>query len=286
MSATVADVAVIGGTGFYSFLDDAERARRRDAVRRPVGAGRRRHGRRPPGRVPAAARPAPRAPAARDQLPRQRSGRCGRSASARCSRRAPSAGCATTSRPATSSSPTSSSTAPTGRVSDATSRPAPCHLPFADPYCAAAAATPSRRPTPDVTAGGTMVVIEGPRFSTRAESQHYAAQGWSLINMTGHPEAVAGPGDAAVLRRDRAGHRHGRRASRPGAGVGQEEVFALFAAEPRAAARAARRRHRRPARPGRLLVLDLGRRHRAHLRDPVLTDTPRTRSRASNTCSG
>ena len=35
-----------------------------------------------------------------------------------------------------------------------------------------------------------MVVVEGPRFSTRAESRHYAAQGWSLINMTGHPEAV------------------------------------------------------------------------------------------------
>jgi 5'-methylthioadenosine phosphorylase len=35
-----------------------------------------------------------------------------------------------------------------------------------------------------------MVVIEGPRFSTRAESRWYAAQGWSLVNMTGHPEAV------------------------------------------------------------------------------------------------
>jgi 5'-methylthioadenosine phosphorylase len=33
-------------------------------------------------------------------------------------------------------------------------------------------------------------VIEGPRFSTRAESRWYAAQGWSLVNMTGHPEAV------------------------------------------------------------------------------------------------
>ena len=30
----------------------------------------------------------------------------------------------------------------------------------------------------------------GPRFSTRAESQWYAAQGWSVVNMTGHPEAV------------------------------------------------------------------------------------------------
>ncbi len=38
--------------------------------------------------------------------------------------------------------------------------------------------------------GGTMVVIEGPRFSTRAESTWYAAQGWSVVNMTGHPEAA------------------------------------------------------------------------------------------------
>jgi 5'-methylthioadenosine phosphorylase len=34
------------------------------------------------------------------------------------------------------------------------------------------------------------VVIEGPRFSTRAESRWYAAQGWTLIGMTAHPEAV------------------------------------------------------------------------------------------------
>ena len=63
------------------------------------------------------------------------------------------------------------------------------HLPFADPYCdrlsgAVAGADPR------VIVGGTMVVIEGPRFSTRAESRSYAAQGWSLVNMTGHPEAV------------------------------------------------------------------------------------------------
>ena len=35
-----------------------------------------------------------------------------------------------------------------------------------------------------------MVVIEGPRFSTRAESQWYARQGFTLVNMTGYPEAV------------------------------------------------------------------------------------------------
>jgi 5'-methylthioadenosine phosphorylase len=67
------------------------------------------------------------------------------------------------------------------------------HVGFADPYCpdgrhaVMAAATDAGNPAVD---GGTMVVVEGPRFSTRAESRWYAAQGWSLVNMTGHPEAV------------------------------------------------------------------------------------------------
>lgn len=36
---------------------------------------------------------------------------------------------------------------------------------------------------------GTMVVIQGPRFSTRAESKWFSSMGWSVINMTGYPEA-------------------------------------------------------------------------------------------------
>jgi len=63
------------------------------------------------------------------------------------------------------------------------------HAPFADPYCARLTEAVGRVDA-SIKAGGTMVVVEGPRFSTRAESRHYAAQGWSLINMTGHPEAV------------------------------------------------------------------------------------------------
>jgi 5'-methylthioadenosine phosphorylase len=62
------------------------------------------------------------------------------------------------------------------------------HVSFADPYC------PTLRSAvtglPEVVDGGTMVVIEGPRFSTRAESQWFAAAGFTLINMTGYPEAV------------------------------------------------------------------------------------------------
>jgi 5'-methylthioadenosine phosphorylase len=62
------------------------------------------------------------------------------------------------------------------------------HVSFADPYC------PTLRSAvtglPGVTDGGTMVIIQGPRFSTRAESQWFAAAGFTLINMTGYPEAV------------------------------------------------------------------------------------------------
>ncbi|HSS24771.1 MAG TPA: S-methyl-5'-thioadenosine phosphorylase, partial [Mycobacterium sp.] len=43
---------------------------------------------------------------------------------------------------------------------------------------------------PGVVDGGTMVVIQGPRFSTRAESRWFASAGFSLVNMTGYPEAV------------------------------------------------------------------------------------------------
>jgi 5'-methylthioadenosine phosphorylase len=37
--------------------------------------------------------------------------------------------------------------------------------------------------------GGTMVVISGPRFSTKAESKWFSDAGWQVIGMTGYPEA-------------------------------------------------------------------------------------------------
>ncbi|WP_369357163.1 S-methyl-5'-thioadenosine phosphorylase [Streptomyces sp. cg2] len=67
------------------------------------------------------------------------------------------------------------------------------HLTFADPYCPAgrrAALGAARGRDWEPVDGGTLVVIEGPRFSTRAESRWHAAQGWSVVGMTGHPEAV------------------------------------------------------------------------------------------------
>ena len=62
------------------------------------------------------------------------------------------------------------------------------HVSFADPYCPVLRSAATG--LPGVVDGGTMVVIEGPRFSTRAESRWFAAAGFSLINMTGYPEAV------------------------------------------------------------------------------------------------
>lgn len=67
------------------------------------------------------------------------------------------------------------------------------HIQFADPYCPAgraAAIAAARASGWDPVPGGTLVVIEGPRFSSRAESRWYAAQGWTVVGMTGHPEAV------------------------------------------------------------------------------------------------
>ena len=37
---------------------------------------------------------------------------------------------------------------------------------------------------------GTVVVIQGPRFASRAESRWYSSQGWEVINMTQYPEAI------------------------------------------------------------------------------------------------
>jgi 5'-methylthioadenosine phosphorylase len=41
----------------------------------------------------------------------------------------------------------------------------------------------------EVHESGTMVVIEGPRFSTKAESRWFTDAGWEVIGMTGYPEA-------------------------------------------------------------------------------------------------
>jgi 5'-methylthioadenosine phosphorylase len=60
------------------------------------------------------------------------------------------------------------------------------HLPFADPYCPRLAAALAA--ADGVRRGGTMVVVDGPRFSTRAESRWFQSAGWEAINMTAYPE--------------------------------------------------------------------------------------------------
>ena len=188
----LASIAVVGGSGFYEFLDDAEEI----TVDTPFGApsdpvtvgevaGRRvaflpRHGRDhrfPPHKIPYRANMwALRSLGVRRVL-------------------APTAvgslthpyGPGTLALPRPAGGPDAD--APTdllrrGRVSRAVRRPV---LPVGPHrgHRDGPGAGLGRRST-----SGTLVVIEGPRFSTRAESQWFAAQGWTLVGMTGHPEAV------------------------------------------------------------------------------------------------
>ncbi len=100
------------------------------------------------------------------------------------------------------------------------------HVSFADPYCPQLR-TAARGAAVDSIDGGTMVVIEGPRFSTRAESRWFARQGWTLVNMTGHPEAVLARelkmcyAAVALVTDTDAGVSEGE-------GVSEAEVYAVF----------------------------------------------------------
>lgn len=65
------------------------------------------------------------------------------------------------------------------------------HLPMAEPYCtqtrqAIAQAMKTSGVVPVEQA--TVAVIQGPRFSTRAESQMFIRNGWDIVNMTQYPE--------------------------------------------------------------------------------------------------
>lgn len=81
----------------------------------------------------------------------------------------------------------------TGRRDTFFDGPEVTHVPMADPYC------PELR---DAVTGslveldlphrdrGTIVVIQGPRFSTRAESRWFSAAGWDVVGMTQYPEVA------------------------------------------------------------------------------------------------
>lgn len=80
-----------------------------------------------------------------------------------------------------------------GRADTFCEGPSVMHISSAEPYC------PSLRmlaveavKSQGIVAhdGGTIVVIQGPRFSTKAESRWFTSMGWHVINMTQYPEAV------------------------------------------------------------------------------------------------
>ena len=78
-----------------------------------------------------------------------------------------------------------------GRADTYYEGPLVTHLSFADPYCPTLrpiAAAALRSIGVETHERGPIVVMSGPRFSTRAESKFYQNQGWQVINMTQYPE--------------------------------------------------------------------------------------------------
>jgi 5'-methylthioadenosine phosphorylase len=66
------------------------------------------------------------------------------------------------------------------------------HVPFAEPFCPALSQLSfeaSTKAGAKVHKGGTYLVIEGPQFSTRAESRLYCSRGVDVVGMTASPEA-------------------------------------------------------------------------------------------------
>lgn len=191
-STVLADVGVLGGSGFYSWLDDA----REVPVDTPFGppsdppvvgevAGRRvaflpRHGRDhrfPPHRVNYRAN----LWALRSLGVRQVLGPCA------VGSMDPALG------PGSLAVPDQLVDRTWGREHTVYDAPGTVvHVSLADPYCArgrAAAGSAAAAAGWPARDGGTLVVINGPRFSTRAESRANAAAGADLVGMTGAPEA-------------------------------------------------------------------------------------------------
>ncbi len=66
------------------------------------------------------------------------------------------------------------------------------HVSVADPFCpdlSPAVVESLQASQAEVHQGGTIITIEGPRFSTRAESNTFRAWGMSIVGMTTSPEA-------------------------------------------------------------------------------------------------
>ncbi len=79
-----------------------------------------------------------------------------------------------------------------GRADTFYDGPVTTHVSAADPYCPTLrqlVAQVAREQGLPLHERGTVVVVQGPRFSTRAESRWFRAQGWEVVNMTQYPEA-------------------------------------------------------------------------------------------------
>jgi 5'-methylthioadenosine phosphorylase len=185
-----AEIGVFGGSGFYSFLDDAEEV----AVDTPYGptsdrfvigtVGERRvaflprHGRPhqlPPHRIPYRAN----LWAMRELGVRRIIGPC---ASGSLSADLPPGAFVVCDQFVDRTR---------GRADTFYDGPVTTHVSAADPYCPdlrRVLLETGREQGLDIRDGGTVVVIAGPRFSTRAESRWFSSMGWGVINMTAYPE--------------------------------------------------------------------------------------------------
>lgn len=106
------------------------------------------------------------------------------------------------------------------------------HVGFADPYCPqgrASALDAAHAARATAVDGGALVVVNGPRFSTRSESLWHQSQGWVVVGMTALPEAALARELAlcytsiALVTDLDAGLEHGT-------GVTHEQVLQAFAA--------------------------------------------------------
>jgi 5'-methylthioadenosine phosphorylase len=80
-----------------------------------------------------------------------------------------------------------------GRIDTFYDGPETTHVSFAEPYDAemrSVAIDCARQLGIPLRERGTIVVIQGPRFSTKAESKWFASMGWEVINMTQYPEVI------------------------------------------------------------------------------------------------
>lgn len=80
-----------------------------------------------------------------------------------------------------------------GRADTFYDGPVTTHISAAEPYCPQLreiAVECARALEIPMHERGTVVVIQGPRFSTKAESQWFTSMGWEVINMTQYPECM------------------------------------------------------------------------------------------------